>query len=156
MFLAFTSPLFCVAASQEPRNATRDSVIQRQILAVENLKNTAMQKRNAGVLRDIYGDNLIFVNTSGHVLTKKDRMRSFEDGDVKYVSFRQGDYQIHVYGNTAVVNGSSCSVVNYRQRIIRSPRRFTTVYVKVDGKWRYVAHQATIVAQAKDYPGCGK
>lgn len=113
-----------------------------------------MRERDSAVLDRIYGDNLIFVNVAGRVLTKKDRVRSFESGDVNYISFRQGDYQVHMYGNTAVVSGASCSVVNYNGRIIKNPRRFTTVYVKLHGQWRYVAHQATIVAEAKDFPKC--
>jgi ketosteroid isomerase-like protein len=118
------------------------------------VKNKAMQDGDAAVLGQIYGDNLIFVDTSGRVLTKEDRMRSFEKGNLKYISFDQGDYNVHLYGDTAVIDGASCSVVNNHGRMITKPRRFTTVYVKLGGRWRYVAHQATIVSETKDFPKC--
>jgi ketosteroid isomerase-like protein len=141
-----TSILSCWLAAQEQPGASQDSAIEKEILSLETLKNDAMQKHDTKVLEQIYGDSLIFVNARGQVLTKKDRLKEFESGSVKYVSFRQGDYHFHIYGNTAVVTGIACSVVDYHGRINQTPRRFTSVYVKLEGRWRFVAHQATLVS----------
>jgi ketosteroid isomerase-like protein len=142
-------------AQERPGN-TQESVAEKEILEIETLKNSAMQNRDAAVLEQIYGDSLIFVNARGKVLTKQDRVREFDSGSVKYVSFRQGDYRIHIYGSTAVVTGAACSVVDYHGRINQVPRRFTSVYVKLDGRWRFVAHQATLVTdeETKNLPNC--
>jgi ketosteroid isomerase-like protein len=134
-------PALLVAQSQT--DITQDSAIEKEILAIETQKNDAMQKGNVKVLEPIYGDSLIFVNARGQVLTKQDRLREFDSGSVKYQSFFQGDYRFHIYGSTAIVTGIACSVVDYHGRVNRIPRRFTSVYVKLDGQWRFVAHQAT-------------
>jgi ketosteroid isomerase-like protein len=134
---------------QEQVSAGQASAIEKEILSIESLKNDAMQKGDTKVLEQIYGDSLIFVNARGQVLTKQDRMNEFNSGNVKYVSFRQGGYQFHIYGKTAIVTGIACSVVDYHGRINRIPRRFTSTYVKLDGNWRFVAHQATLIGDGK-------
>ena len=142
--------------AQDHRGAAQDSATEKEILAIETLKNDAMQKGDAKVLEQIYGDSLIFVNARGQVLTKKDRVKEFDSGNVKYVSFRQGDYHFHIYDNTAIVTGIACSIVDYHGQVNRIPRRFTSVYTKLDGQWRFVAHQATLVdaEEAKNLAYC--
>lgn len=142
--------------AQERPSAAQDSTIEKEILALETLKNNAMQKGDAKVLKQIYGDGLIFVNARGQVLTKKDRVKEFDSGNVKYISFRQGDYQFHIYDNTAIVTGIACSIVHYHGHVNQIPRRFTSVYTKLDGHWRFVAHQATLVdaGEAKNLAYC--
>ena len=141
-----TTILSALLGAQEQLGASPDSAIEKEILSLETLKNDAMQKDDTKVLEQIYGESLIFVNARGQVLTKKDRVKEFESGSVKYVSFRQGDHHFHIYGNTVVVTGIACSVVDYHGRMNQTPRRFTSVYVKLDGRWRFVAHQATLVS----------
>lgn len=133
-------------AAQAQPDATEDSAVEKEILAIETQKNDAMQKGDVQVLEPIYGDSLIFVNARGQVLTKQDRLKEFDSGSVRYQSFFQGDYRFHIYGNTAIVTGIACSVVDYHGRVNRTPRRFTSVYVKLDGRWRFVAHQATLAS----------
>ena len=137
-------PALLVAQTQP--EVTPDSAIEKEILAIETQKNDAMQKGDVKVLEPIYGNSLIFVNARGQVLTKQDRLREFDSGSVKYQSFFQGDYRFHIYGSTAIVTGIACSVVDYHGRVNRIPRRFTSVYVKLEGQWRFVAHQATLAS----------
>jgi ketosteroid isomerase-like protein len=135
--------------AQEQDTAGHASATEKEIIAIENLKNDAMQKGDTKVLEQIYGDSLLFVNARGHLLTKNDRMKEFDSGNIKYVSFRQGEYRFHIYGNTVVLTGIACSVVDYHGTLNRIPRRFTSTYVKLDGHWRFVAHQATLVSDQK-------
>jgi ketosteroid isomerase-like protein len=144
-----TTILSGLLGAQEQTVARQDSAIEKEILAIENLKNEAMQKGDTKVLEQIYSDGLIFVNARGLVLTKQDRIREFDSGNVKYVSFRQGDYRFHIYGTTAILTGIACSVVDYHGRVNSIPRRFTSTYVKLVGHWRLVAHQATLVTDDK-------
>lgn len=145
---ALTATLSGVLGAQEQPAASQDAEIEKEILSIEALKNDAMQKGETKVLEEIYSDSLIFVNSRGKLLTKQDRVKEFASGNVKYSSFRQGDYRFHLYGNTAVVTGLACSVVDHHGRVNQTPRRFTSVYVKLDGHWRFVAHQATLVTDS--------
>jgi len=144
-----TTILSGLLGAQQQTVASQESAIEKEILVIETMKNDAMQKGDAKVLEQIYSDSLIFVNARGQVLSKQDRVKEFDSGSVKYVSFRQGDYRFHIYGNTAVVTGVACSVVDYHGRVNQTPRRFTSVYVKLDGHWSFVAHQATLVSDTQ-------
>ncbi|MHB8217766.1 MAG: nuclear transport factor 2 family protein [Candidatus Sulfotelmatobacter sp.] len=143
-----TATLSGVLGAQEQPAASQDAEIEKEILSIEALKNDAMQKGDAKVLDEVYTDSLIFVDARGKVLTKQDRIKEFASGSLKYNSFRQGDYRFHIYGNTAVVTGVACSVVDHHGSVNQTPRRFTSVYVKLDGHWRFVAHQATLVTDS--------
>jgi ketosteroid isomerase-like protein len=146
---ALTATLSCVLGAQEHPAASQDAAIEKEILSIEAQKSDAMQKGDAKVLEEIYSDSLIFVNARGKILTKQDRVKEFASGSVKYSSFRQGDYRFHLYGNTAVLTGVACSVVEYHGRVNQTPRRFTSVYVKLNGHWRFVGHQATLVTDSE-------
>jgi ketosteroid isomerase-like protein len=121
--------------------------IEQEIINIEAQKDHAMQTREMDVLDRIYADGLVFVNTRGQVLTKAERMAEFQSESVKYLSFEQGDYHFHIYGDTVVMTGRASSVVDYHGKVNRIPRRFTSVYVKLHGQWQLVAHQATLITK---------
>jgi len=124
-----------------------NTAVEQQIINIEAQKDHAMQTREMDVLDHIYADDLSFVNTRGQVLTKAERMAEFQSESVKYLSFEQGDYRFHIYGDTVVMTGRASSVVDYHGKINRIPRRFTSVYVKLHGQWQLVAHQATLITE---------
>src|SRR5579871_5762123 len=114
----------------------QESASENEILSIEAQKNEAMEKGDTKTLEQVYDENLLFINAKGKLLTKQDRIREYASGDVKYSFFRQGDYRVRVYGDTAIVTGASCSVVEYRGKANRVPRRFTSVYIRLNSHWR--------------------
>jgi hypothetical protein len=124
-----------------------DAEIEKEILKVEHEKDQAMQNRDMAVLNRIYADDLTFVNARGQVLTKAQRMEEIRSGNVKYLSFDKSDNNLHIYGRTVVLAARENSVVEYHGKVISSPRQFITVYVQLDGQWKYVAHQATPIEE---------
>jgi hypothetical protein len=128
--------------------------IEQLILTIDREKDEAMQKFAAShgkvggdVLDRIYADGLVFVNTHGQLLTKTQRLEDLRAGNLKFLSFGRDDYRLHVYGNTVIMTGRATSVVEYQGKVNRTPRQFTNVYVKLDGHWRLVAHQATTIVE---------
>jgi ketosteroid isomerase-like protein len=122
--------------------------IEEEILKVEHDKDQAMQNRDMALLDRIYADDLTFVNARGQVLTKAQRMDEVRSGRVKYLSsLDKSDSFVHVYGGTVILTARENSPVEYHGKVISSPRRFVTVYVKLDGQWKYVAHQATPISE---------
>lgn len=122
--------------------------IEKEILRIEDEKDRAMLNHDMDVLDRIYGDELTFVNAAGQVLTKAQRMDEMRSGKVKYTSsLQKSNYHLHVYGNTVIFAAREDSAVEYHGKVISSPRQFVTVYVRLDGQWKYVAHQATPIAE---------
>jgi len=120
---------------------------EAEVLEVERQKDQALRNGDIPVLERIYSDDLAFVNGRGQVITKAQHLQEIKAGNVKYLNSDRSDFHVHVYGNTAVLVGRENSTVEYHGKTITSPRQFMTVYVKVDGHWKYVAHQVTPVAE---------
>lgn len=121
--------------------------IQQEVLKAEAARDEAMQKADMAVLGRIYADDVVIVNTRGMHLTKAQRLADFQSGDLKFLSFDQGDYSFHIYGDTVVLNGRANSVVQFHGKINRVPRKFTLTYMKLKGEWRLVAQSETLIDQ---------
>jgi len=124
-----------------------DAETEKEVLEVERQKDQALRNRDIAVLERIFADDLAFVNGRGQVITKAEHLEEIRAGNVKYLSSDRSDFHVHVYGSTAVLTGRENSSVEYHGKTISSPRQFMTVYVKLDGQWKYVAHQVTPVVE---------
>ena len=130
----------------QQRGASEASV-KEQVLKTEAERDDAIQKADMPVLNRIYADDVVIVNTRGRHLTKSQRLADFQSGDLKFLSFDQGDYSFHIYGDTVILNGIARSVVEFHGKVNRIPRRFTLTYVRQDGAWRLVAQNETLMDQ---------
>jgi ketosteroid isomerase-like protein len=123
--------------------------IEQEVLKVEAARDKAMQKADMAVLKRIYADDIVIVNTRGRLLTKAERLADFKSGDLKFLSFDQGDYSFHIYGDTVILNGHANSVVQFHRKVNQIPRTFTLTYMKLNGEWRLVAQNETLMEQPK-------
>jgi ketosteroid isomerase-like protein len=137
----------CVAKSQE--GAPSQTSVEQEVLKVEAERDEAMQKADMATLNRIYADDVVIVNTRGHHLTKADRLADFKSGDLKFLSFDQGDYSFHIYGNTVILNGRANSVVQFHGKVNQVPRKFTLTYIKRNGEWQLVAQNETLIDEPK-------
>jgi ketosteroid isomerase-like protein len=135
-------PLSLKAAAQ-----SQDSSIENAILKVEHQRDEAIQSRDMAVLDRIQSDDLSFVNTRGQVLNKAQYMAEIQSGELKFQSFQQDDYRFHIFGDIVVLTGRSSGVVEYHGKLNKTPRRFTIVYVKRNGEWKFVSYQATLIPE---------
>lgn len=133
----------CSLAGQVAQGDKSIQQTENEVLKVEQERDKALQERDVAVLDRIYSDQLVFVNTRGQLFTKAQRLADLGAGKVQYFSYKQGDYEYKVYGNTVVMTGRTSSVVKFQGRVNQIPRTFTNIYVKIGGQWRLVAHQAT-------------
>jgi len=139
--LGFVGP----ARAQGTAGNQADAEIEKEVLKVEHQKDEALRNRDVAVLDQIYADDLAFVNARGKVITKAEHLDEIRSGQINYLSREQEDYRVHVWGDTVVLTGREKSVLEYHGKVTRLPRQFTTVYIKRNGKWRYVAHQVSPV-----------
>lgn len=143
-----------VLSGQRADSTNASAEIEKEILKIDDEKDHAMQRYVAShgaeggpELEQIYGDDLVFVNTHGGLLTKAQRLEDLRSGSLKFISFGRDSYSLHVYRDTVVMTGRATSEVVYKGKVNRVPRRFTNVYIKLAGHWRLVAHQATTIAE---------
>ena len=134
------------AASAQDAKHQPDAEIQKAILAVDNERYEAMQKKDMATLDRLHGDGLVFINTKGRMLNKAEYMEEIRSGNLKFLSVETDDYTFCIYGDTVIMSGRAKSVVEYHGVVNKRPRRFTSVFIKMQGQWRLVAHQATLIA----------
>jgi hypothetical protein len=138
--------VICSAKGQDSGKHDSDAEIQKQILAVDNERYQAMEKRDMAAMDRLHADGLVFINTKGRMLNKAEYLEEVRSGDLKFLSVETTDYHFGIYGDTVIMSGRANSVVEYHGVVNKKPRRFTSVFIKLQGQWRLVAHQATLIA----------
>ena len=121
--------------------------VKREVLKVEEERNQAMLKGDADALGRICADELAWMSPRGELLTKAEMLENLRSGKQEYVSTNRDDVRLHVYGDTVVMTVHSNSTARWQGKTFSYPRRFSNVYVKRDGQWQLVLHQATPIAQ---------
>jgi hypothetical protein len=138
--------VICSVSAQEASKHDSDAEIQKQILAVDKERYEAMEKRDMAAMDRLHADELVFINTKGRLLNKAEYLEEVRSGNLKFLSVETDDYHFCVYGDTVIMSGRAKSVVEYHGVVNKRPRRFTSVFIKLQGQWRLVAHQATLIA----------
>lgn len=132
--------------AQEGAKQASDEEIQKQVLEVDKERYEAMEKKDMAALDRLHADGLVFINTKGRMLNKAEYLEEVRSGNLKFLSVDIDDYHFGIYGDTVIMNGRAKSTVEYHGVVNKKPRRFTSVFIKLQGQWRLVAHQATIIA----------
>ena len=103
-------PFVCLGVGlvlAEPPQPSKDQTAVNAVKQVEQDMGEAMVRVDIEKLNQIYADDFATVTSSGKVLTKKDLMRDFESFHDKLESFENGPMDVQVFGNVAVVHGST-------------------------------------------------
>lgn len=137
--------VICGPRTMMAANPTSNAETENEIRAVEHERFLAMQKRDMTALGRTLASDLVFIDTKGRLLNKAEYMEEIQSGDLQFLTVDNGDYEFYVYGNTVIMSGVAKSQVEYRGNVNKIPRRFTSVFVKTNGHWLLVAHQATLI-----------
>lgn len=132
---------FAETGQQEAANA------KTEVLKLEDEMNQAILQKDAAVLNRIYADDLIYINGSGEILDKNRAVEDYRSGHNTLLHLNHDDIDVRFYGDTIVLTGRSNSTVRYNDGGTTIARRFTNVFVLLNGRWQIVSHQVTNVQQ---------
>ena len=144
----FLSPLLILAAfagfanGQEATGKESGGAVRTEVLRVDDQFNEAVMAKDQDALERILADGLSWI-VSGDRLNKDQMIADVLSESLHFRSLTHDSILVNVFGNTAVLTGHSTSILEYRGKLLNPPRSFTTVYVKMDGRWRLVAHHAS-------------
>jgi ketosteroid isomerase-like protein len=123
--------------------------VEQELIKLENEWGQAVVKRDAasvGMIRDkILADEYIGIS-DGFVFTKAqyfELVKSLED----YLSFVMDEWNVHVYGDTAVAMARVTVKMRSAGKETTSQSRFTDTWIKRDGRWQCVAGHYSTIAQ---------
>ena len=127
----------------------RGAAAADELMAVEREWLDATKSRDAARLNQILADEFVEIDPAGMARTKQEAIASVTSGDLVFDSFTIGDVKPRVYGNTAVLVGTSTVTGKYKGEDISGTYRWTDTFVRRNGRWQVVSSQATQVMEEK-------
>jgi ketosteroid isomerase-like protein len=123
--------------------AGQSGKVEDQIKKLEQDWSQATIKSGAAAVDQYEADDILDTDPGGRLSDKAQDKKDLSSGDLKFESMELSDMTVHVYGNTAVVNGTNTLKGTYKGQDISGKYRFTDTWVKRNGKWQVVASQGT-------------
>src|SRR5262245_13375198 len=103
-------------------------------------------KRDVSALDRILADEYLFTNPAGLFVNKTEYLEGARADTATYESVANHDQVVRIYGDAAVVAGSTTVKGRYEGQEIGGRFRFTHMFVKRDDKWQCIATQLTRIA----------
>jgi len=107
----------------------------------------ALTKRDVKALDEIWSTDYTFVNPRGELLSKAQRVANIKSGTTEFQTMRPEKERLHVQGNFAVEIGRIVVEGEYSGHESNGDYRYTTVWIKVQKRWRMLANQITLIAK---------
>ena len=80
-------------------------------------------------------------------LSKAQTIMDLKSGDLKLDTAVGDDMRVRVYGDTAVVTGRFTGKGRYKGEAFSTLQRFTSVWIKRQGRWQAITEHATEIPQ---------
>jgi len=127
--------------------AAQTGNVEQTLLQLERDWEQANAKNDTAALERILAAEFVSTDSDGRLTTRAEAVARRKSRQVKFTTFAQDDYKVHVMGDTAVVTGR-LTVKGIRDgKDWTGQERFTDVFVRRDGRWQAVATHASRVAR---------
>jgi len=134
---------FAVGQSATPPDSENSKSKQEVRQAIEKY-SAALLKRDVPTLEKIWADDYIFVNASGEVLTKAQRLANAKSGATTLDSINEEEnITVRIYQNSAVATSRVTIKGQYGGQLTSGQYRSTHVWVKGPAGWQLVSNQLT-------------
>jgi ketosteroid isomerase-like protein len=138
---------FAFAQSAPGQNA-ENSNSEKEVREMIEKYRTALLQRDIAALEKIWADDYVFVNASGEVLTKAQRLANAKSGATTLDSIKEEEnITVRVYQNSAVATSRVTIKGQYSGRPTSGQYRSTHVWVKGSSGWQLVSNQLTALPQ---------
>lgn len=127
------------AQAQKKTRADRASADAHALTELEMKWVSALMKSDTTALDEIFADGYVDTDELSQRSDKQGVLSVLKSGDLKMESIKLSDMKVYVYGDAAVVIGSSAQVGNFKGQAVAPKIMFTDTFVKQKGKWRAVA-----------------
>ena len=141
--IATTLLSFVFEPSATPQNSENSKSEQEVRQTIEKYR-TALLRRDIPALEKIWADDYVFVNASGDVLTKAQRLANVKSGATTLESINEEEnITVRVYQNSAVATSRVTIKGHYSGQPTSGQYRSTHVWVKGPAGWQLVSNQLT-------------
>ena len=135
-----------LALSQTPSSADNKTAEQEVRQMIEQYR-TALTKGDIATLERIWADDYTFINASGAVLTKAERLANQKSGATKLGTIETDpDMKIRVYGGDVAIAISRVTIKGqYSGKATSGQFQSSVVFAKTPTGWQLVCNQITPV-----------
>ena len=135
-----------LAFSETPSSADNKTAEQEVRQMIEQYR-TALVKGDTAALERIWADDYTFINASGVVLTKAERLANQKSGATKLGTIETDpDMKIRVYGGDVAIAISRVTIKGqYGGKATSGQFQASIVWVKLPSGWQLVCNQITPV-----------
>jgi ketosteroid isomerase-like protein len=139
--------------SLPPLMATRapEGNAKQELIAVIQKFLKEVPKNERATFDRFFADDVIYTRGTGQVITKKDILDDTENSSAPRANatYEGEDFQVHQYGNLAVVNFRLVMHATEENKPVTRTFRNTGTFMKRNGQWQAIAWQATPIAAGK-------
>ena len=129
---------------------TPEQTLIEEVLQAERAWVEAHRQLDLAAIERLMGEDYTIIRPDGSVIGKSEALASYASGTREWESAESDQYQVRLYGETAVLIGRwRAKGINAGQSFDYAAR-FTAVYVKRDGRWQLVNDQSTPIAGLLD------
>jgi ketosteroid isomerase-like protein len=140
---ALLSVVFGQSTQQQPGNNKSEQEVSQMI----EKYRTALLRHDIPTLEKIWADDYVFVNASGEVMTKAQRLANLKSGATSFESIKEEEnLTVRVYENSAVATSRVTIKGQYSGQPTSGQYRSTHVWVKGPTGWQLVSNQLTALA----------
>src|SRR5437899_5298652 len=140
LYIALTVTCISFAFGEDQRKTTDEKEVRQMI----GKYRTALLQRDIATLEKIWADDYVFVNASGEVRTKAQRLSNLKSGATSLDSINEEEnITVRVYQNSAVAMSRVTIKGKYSGQPTGGQYRSTHVWVKGPEGWQLVANQLT-------------
>jgi ketosteroid isomerase-like protein len=131
-------------AQLAPGQSAENSSSEKEVREMIEKYRAALLQRDVAALEKIWADDYVFVNASGDVVTKAQRLANVKSGATKLESInKEENIAVRVYQNSAVATSRVAIKGKYGGQSTSGQYRSTHVWVKGPEGWQLVANQLT-------------
>ena len=147
-YIAITGAVLSLAFGQsttQQESANRKS--EQEVRQMIEKYRAALLRRDIPTLEQIWAEDYVFVNASGEVMTKAQRLANLKSGATTLESINEEEnITVRVYQNSAVATSRVTIKGQYSGQPTSGQYRSTHVWVKGPTGWQLVANQLTALA----------
>jgi len=135
----------CAVVPRQPRSAAAETEVRQTIRAYDD----ALRRADVVALERYWADEYTFVNPSGQLVTRAERIANVSAGRTAFDTLRHEvrEERIRMYGNLAVHTTMLALGARYGGQAASGDFRALVVWVYRDGRWQQVASQLTTIAR---------
>jgi ketosteroid isomerase-like protein len=142
-YVVVTAALLPFTSGQAEQESTNNNSGQEVRQMIEKYR-TALLHRDIPALERIWADDYVFVNASGEVVTKTQRLANLKSAATSFESIKEEEnLTVRVYQNSAVATSRVTIKGQYSGQPISGQYRSTHVWVKGPTGWQLVSNQLT-------------